>query len=190
MGFFKRLIPLKADMQVNLEKMDVEYGEPIKGIARLESKDNFKVECVRLEINVWEIYQAPEIETDSKGNQRQVMKEKSDVLYSRNVEISAPFDMAVGENKDFPFELTSGLPYFQPTHYGGRISYAFKAVANVKGRPDVTKEVHPTVRPSMGVTKIIQKEVIKVTCKYCGTLIDLTAGENKCSNCGATINLA
>ena len=190
MSFFKRLIPLKADMQVNLEKMDVEHGEPIKGIARLESKDKFKVEGVRLEIRVKESWREPRTTTDSRGHTSTHMTTVTATLYSRDVPIAESFDMGVGDKRDFPFEVTSGLPFYQSSRYGGRIQYGFKAVANVKGRPDVTKTCHPTVRPSMGVAKIIQKEVIKVPCKYCGTLIELTSGENKCPNCGATIKLA
>ena len=36
-------------------------------------------------------------------------------------------------------------------------------------------------------TVIIQREVVKVPCKYCGTLNDL-ATSKVCSNCGAPLN--
>ncbi len=57
MSFFKRLIPLKADFHLVLDKPVVEQGQPFKGTATLEAKESFKVELVRLEVRVTEDYQ-------------------------------------------------------------------------------------------------------------------------------------
>ena len=195
MSFFKRLIPLKADMNLTLQSLTVENGQPFKGAASLVSRDSFNVEEVRMEIRVTESWQEPGWERDSNGNQLQVMKKKEAVLYSQDVPVSQPFEMRNGDKKDFPFEVT--IPMRTPSRYGGAITYGLKAVANVKGRPDVTKSVSPMVMPATvapgvvatQVTQVIQKEVIKVPCKYCGTLIELTSGVNKCPSCGASINL-
>lgn len=184
-------------MSVSLQNLTVENGQPFKGAASLSSKDNFKVEEVRIEIRVMETWQEPEWERDANGNQHQVTKKREDVLFSQNVPVSQPFDMVNGDKKDFPLEVT--IPMRSPSRYGGVISYSLKAVANVKGRPDVTKTAYPMVvpattvppapAPSAGATQIIQKEVIKVPCKFCGTLIEITSGASKCSSCGAPITV-
>ena len=174
-------------MNINLQNQTVEQGQPFKGLAILESRDKFNVEEVRMEIRVMESYEEPTWEEDARGNRRQVMKREMDIRYSQDVPISQPFDMTDGGKKEFPFEVT--IPMYQPTRYGGVVTYSLKAVANVKGRPDVTRDVSPTIVPSTGVTKIIEKQVIKVPCKYCGTLIELTSGDNKCPNCGNYIRL-
>jgi hypothetical protein len=188
MSFFKRLVPLKAEMVLQLEKLDVEDGEPFKGTASLVSNDKFGVENVRLEIRVKESWREPRTTTDSRGHTSTTMTTVTQTLYSRDVPIFESFEMGVGDKKTFPFEV--GLSMFQPTRYGGQVSYSIKAVANVKGRPDVTKEVQPWVKPSSGVTKIIQKEIIKIPCKFCGALVELTSDVNKCPSCGAPIKIS
>jgi sporulation-control protein spo0M len=196
LSFFKRLIPLKAEMRMNLENITVENGQPFKGTATLASRDKFNVEEVRMEIRVKESWEEPAIERDAQGNQRQVMKKRENVLFSRDVPVSQAFSMGEGDGKDFPFEVT--IPMRTPSRYGSSIQYSLKAVANVKGRPDVTKEVLPMVVPAtvvmgspMGaqVTQVIQKEVIKLPCRYCNTLVDFTSGVNKCPSCGAPLQM-
>jgi hypothetical protein len=188
MSFFKRLLPLKAHMTLSLQGMQVEQGEPFKGLATLEPKENFRAELVRLEVRVTEKWEEPTWTRDAQGNQRQVMSQKTDTRHSQDVPLSQPFDAVEGGSRQFPVEVT--VPFFQPTRYGGVISYSLKAVADVKGRPDVTAEVTPTVLPlAPGVTKIIEKEVVKVPCKYCGTLVAITADISKCPSCGAPMSV-
>jgi len=49
-------------------------------------------------------------------------------------------------------------------------------VSGVVKQPQPAKEVH---------VKEVIREIVKVPCKYCGTLNEIT--EKKCSNCGASI---
>jgi len=134
MSFFKKLVPLKAEMTLNLEKSDI--GQPLKGLASLESKDKFKVENVRLEIRVTETWKESRTVSSSKGP-RTARTTVTSTLYSRDVPIAESFDMGSGDKRDFPFEVA--IPMYQSTR--GQITYSLKAVANVKGRPDITKEV-------------------------------------------------
>jgi len=136
MSFFKKLIPLKAEMRLQPENLDVKEGEPLKGLASLESREKFKVESVRLEIRVKETYWTWRTIHTSRGTQSSRSK-VTQTLYSRDVPIAESFDMANGDKRDLPFEVT--IPMYQPTR--GQITYSLKAVANVKGRPDITKEV-------------------------------------------------
>ncbi len=57
MSFFKRLVPLKADMNINLQSIAVDEGQPFKGTATLDSKEKFSGEGVRMEIRVTEAWQ-------------------------------------------------------------------------------------------------------------------------------------
>ena len=196
MSFLKRLVPLRADISMNLQSLTVENGQPFKGSASLHSNDNFQVQEVRMEIRVTEKYQEQAWEKDANGNMRQVLRNKEDTLYSRDVPVSQSFDMKSGDSKDFPFEVT--IPMRMPSRFGGAINYSLKGVANVKGRPDVTKSVNPMIvpaamppmaAPGTVVTQVIQREVIKVPCKYCGTLVELTAEVSRCPSCGAPLQL-
>ena len=135
MSFFKKLVPLKAEMSLQVGNF-VGEEEPLKGLVSLESRDNFKVDNVRLEIRVKETWKEWRTISTSKGP-RSSRTTVTTTLHSQDVSISEPFDIAKGEKKDFPFEVT--MPMYQPTR--GQITYSLKAVANVKGRPDVTKEV-------------------------------------------------
>ena len=56
MSFFKRLIPLKAQMNLNLQSISVDEGTPLKGSAVLIPEEDFQVENVRMELRVWEKY--------------------------------------------------------------------------------------------------------------------------------------
>lgn len=187
MSFFKRLVPLNAQMKLTLQSLTVEQGQPFKGTAVLEAKDEFGVQEVRMEIRVREAYIELATLRDGRGAMRQVSQRRHDVRYSQDVPVSQEFDMRRGDRKEFPFEVT--IPMHFPSRYGGSIDYEIKAVANVKGRPDVTHSVSPMIMPSTGVTKVIEREVIKVPCRYCGTLVELRTGVNKCSSCGAAIKL-
>ncbi len=197
MSFLKRLVPLKADIGLNLQSLTVENGQPFKGSASLHSSDNFQVQEVRMEIRVTEKYQEQAWERDANGNMRQVLRNKEDTLYSQNVPVSQQFEMKNGDSRDFPFEVT--IPMRTPARFGGMVNYTLKAVANVKGRPDVTKTATPTVVPAAAapayaqgtmVTKVVEREVIKVPCRYCGTLVEITSGISKCPSCGASIQLS
>lgn len=139
MSFLKKLVPLNADMQLSFESINVKEDEPMKGLARLESRDKFKVEGVRLEIRVketWTKYRhVPSGSRGSGGGMKAVQVTKK--LYSQDVSISESFEVGSGDQRDFPFEVK--IPVFHPTR--GTVTYSVKAVTNVKGRPDVTKEM-------------------------------------------------
>ena len=153
MGFFMRLVPLKAEMLLKLEKMDVVDGEPIKGLATLESRDKFKVENIRLEIRVHDIYtELKKVDDDARSGRSHT---EQSTVHSRvlsqdqNVTLAESFDVGSGDKRDFPFEVM--IPRYSSSSIGGRIRYSLKAVAGVKGRPDVTKEVNPNILPLKGI---------------------------------------
>ncbi len=179
-----------------MAKLVAPQGEPFKGTAVLTSHDKFVAEGVRMEIRVTESWQEAVWEKDADGNERRVMKRRDDERFSQDVPISQGFEIGNGETREFPFEVT--IPYYSPSRGGGAVAYSLKAVAGVKGRPDVTKTVSPTVNPPVTVvqqvgaaeiTRVVEREVVKISCKYCGNLNTVTADLNKCSSCGAPIRI-
>ncbi len=130
-------MPLKADMQLRFESSEVGKDEVVKGSARLESKDEFKVEAVRLEIRVKETWREYRPRYSSRGPAGGSNAKVTQTIYSQDVPISESFEVEKELARDFPFEVK--IPVIRPTR--GTIAYSIKAVANVKGRPDVTKEI-------------------------------------------------
>lgn len=131
-GPLKRVLPLLARMTLQLETLEIQEGKPFKGIAILESKESFKVEKVRLEIRIEESFDF----MTPKGR-----RTRATTVYSRDVPVSEAFDVRKGEKIESPFEAT--IPVYPSHQHNGKVFYSFKAVANVKGHPDVTEEVHP-----------------------------------------------
>jgi hypothetical protein len=186
MSFFKRLIPLKAQMSMNLENVSVAEGTPFKGSAVLASDDNFQVEHVRMEIRVWEKYSEDQWVREGDRDVRRTV-EKKDTRYSQNVIISQPFTAAKGDRVEYPFEVT--MPRYVPARNNGAIIYSLKAVANVKGRPDVTKEVNPSILPAppQVISSAPVNPLITVMCTYHKGMITLKPGMSNCPSCGAPL---
>ena len=186
MSFFKRLIPLKAQMNMNLENISVTEGTPLKGAASLVSDDVFQVEHIRMEVRVWEKYTQDEWARVGDRDVRRTV-ERRDTRYSQDVIISQSFPATKGSSTEYPFEIT--MPRYAPARNNGAIIYSLKAVANVKGRPDVTKEVSPSILPAppqMVVTAPVNP-VITIKCAYHGGMVTLAPGMSTCPSCGAPL---
>lgn len=68
-----------------------------------------------------------------------------------------------------------------------RTTYRCRECGHSYSRDSVTEEEDFADRPTKEKeTVVIQKEVVKVPCKYCGALNDIVA-QKTCSNCGAAI---
>lgn len=78
----------------------------------------------------------------------------------------------------------------KPTYKGidRRVVWSIKGVASVKGRPGAVSQVleiqvtQPSATPIIKEKEIV-REIVMISCKYCGTLIPQT--ETVCPNCGA-----
>ena len=164
MVLLKRLAPPKAQISIVLEKYSLEAGLPFKGNATLSGQENLQIEEVRIEASV---------ENESYNSLEN--------LYRQDVPLSQSFDLNSGDSKTFPFEVN--FPWY--SRDGGLVIYRLKAVASIRGRPDVTREVTPSVLPPRSLPST---PAVKLQCMCCGTMLELTPGENKqCSNCGDTI---
>jgi hypothetical protein len=188
MSFFKRIIPLRAQMSMNLENVSVTEGTPFKGSAVLASDENFQVENVRMEIRVWEKYTEDEWVREDDRNVRRTV-DKKDTRYSQDVTISQPFAAAKGSRTEYPFEVT--MPRYLSARNNGAIIYSLKAVANVKGRPDVTKEVNPSILPAppQVVGSAPVNPVITIMCDWHKGMVTLKPGMSTCPSCGAPLTM-
>jgi len=136
MSFLKRLVPLKAKMNLSLEN-GIQVGVT-KGTATLSSDDEFKAEEMRMELKIWENYQTTKRVRDSKGNYRNETVTTSLTHHDEKIPICGPFELGKGQQKVVPIEVK--IPQYSIV-YHGPLHYSLKAVANVKGRPDVFEEV-------------------------------------------------
>ncbi len=188
MSFFKRLIPLKAQLNMNLQNISVSEGTPLKGSAVLTPGEDFQVEHVRMELRVWERYTEDQWVREGDRDVRRTV-EKKDTRYSQNIIISQAFAAQKGSATEYPFEVT--MPRYVASRSNGAILYSLKAVANVKGRPDVTKEVTPSILPAppQVVVSAPANPIITVKCAYHGGMITLAPGMSNCPSCGAPLAL-
>ncbi len=188
MSFFKRLLPLKAKMDMTLENISVTEGTPIKGKAVLTPEENFEVEHVRMELRVWEKYTEDAWVREGDRDVRRTV-EKKDTRYSQNVIISQAFSAQKGNGTEYPFEVT--MPRYVASRFNGAIIYSLKAVANVKGRPDVTREVSPSILPAppQMIVNTPVNPIITVKCTYHGGMITLAPGMTNCPSCGAPLSM-
>ena len=186
MSFFKRLIPLKAQMDLNVENISVTEGTPIKGKAVLVPGENFQVENLRMELRVWEKYTEDTWVREGNRDVRRTV-EKKDTRYSQNVVISRAFEAQQGSGSEYPFEVT--MPRYMPSRGNGAIIYSLKAVANVKGRPDVTREESPSILPAPAqvVVSAPASPIITIKCAYHGGMVTLAPGMTSCPSCGAPL---
>ena len=173
---------------MDLESISVTEGTPFKGKVTLASDDNFQVEHIRMELRVWEKY-TEDIWTQENGHNVRKSVQKKDKRFSQNVVISQPFAATKGGRTEYPFEVT--LPRYVPSRNNGAITYSLKAVANVKGRPDVTKEINPSVLPPppQYVVAAPVNPIITIKCAYHGGMITLKPGMTNCPSCGAPLTM-
>ncbi len=114
------------------------------------------------------------------------------ILYTAKPTLSGATHISNGETRNFPikFNIPAGT---RPTYQGfdRRVTWTIKGVVAVDGRPDVTSHTAeiqvvpppPTVVTGQPVVKEVVREIVRIPCRYCGTLFDQV--EIACPNCGA-----
>ncbi|HEX4921035.1 MAG TPA: hypothetical protein VFV92_09880 [Candidatus Bathyarchaeia archaeon] len=150
-SFLKRLIPIKAQASVSLDKPTFVEGEPVMGKVNVDSNEYIQSTGVRVEARAYEHYQELEwvLENDKRVPR---MASKTSTLFSRDVSISGPSDFGQGPTRSFPFSV--GIPPFRPSHSDGSIEYQLKGVVAVKGRPDITATAQIAFNPPVTYTVI------------------------------------
>jgi hypothetical protein len=203
MSFFKRLIPLKGKVWIDLDRPGFQEGEDVAGKVNVEAREFVQGTEVRVEARAFEDWS--ELVWVERGNPPQKVQERQsrvDTRFSQNVQVSGPADFGMGPTRGFPFKVN--IPPSKPVHEGGSVRYAVKGVVAVKGRPDMTGETNISFVPAVPVlvqvasgvggaasaqplvipvAATFQRAPEKVRCEYCEFSMDAT--ESKCPNCGA-----
>lgn len=186
------LIPVNAELDIDLQALAVESGSPFRGTVVVRAGEPLEVEKVAVLAKVTEAWEEDLWEKDSTGNLHASLRRRVEPLYSGSDEVSAGFLLRAGESRSFPFEIS--VPKFQPSRVGGAVSYDIGASLAVKGRHELTKHVSALVVPGpiskaaifrgITMTRVVPKEVVAVPCDGCGALVSLTAGVDRCPKCG------
>jgi hypothetical protein len=198
MGFFKKLhnkvTPPDANVELKLSKYAFALGDNLEGSLSISSREDFDSTEVRCEIACTEESKAITYQYDPairRSVPREVMQ--SAVLFAAKPVLSGATHMGNGEAREFPLKINipaGGRPTYQGVDR--RVTWTLKGVVAVDGRPDATSRtteiqvVQPTVQPvitGQSVVKEVIREVVKIPCKYCGTLFDQL--DTACPNCGA-----
>ena len=198
MSFFKsfknKLTPPKAKIMLKLNKNSSALGENVEGSLNISSEEEFDATEIRCEIQCVE--EAKRIKRVFDENfhtyvNREVRE--SATLYSAKPAVSGSMKINNGYTGTFPFSINvpaGGRPTFKSVD--GKVTWLFKGVIAVDGRPDITSSVTelqvtaptvaPVAAPSAPVVKEVIREVVMIPCKYCGTLMPQT--QTACPNCG------
>ncbi len=192
MGLFGKLNPINAKVSVMLDKPMFGDGEPVTGKLIVVSDEDVRADEIRVEINIMETgYSSggPEVSIGGLTLRGRQQPPKRHVVNRHNerVVLSGPLDVYKGYSGEFPFSMS--LPSVVPSMSSGVIERKIKGVVAVKGRPDKTHEINVNVSgvsygvPVQAPGQVVVREVIKVPCKYCGTLIPVES--QRCPTCGA-----
>jgi hypothetical protein len=135
MGFFNRLTKPKIEIDLKIENVDLNQRK-IKGTVCVNCNETTKIDAIRLEA------QASEMHRETKMTLRGVqVNQHNDLYFDQKFPVYGGFEGAVGFKGVYPFEIA--FPAFTSQH-GHEVNYKLKAVAAVKGRPDLTtNEIDP-----------------------------------------------
>jgi hypothetical protein len=202
MGFFKKLkdrvTSPKATITLKLNKNSFALGENLEGSLSVTSEEEIDATEIRAELRCEERRKTMKYETETTTlpgggtSTRPVWREvwETATIFSANPQGSGSIHLSVGYKREFPFN--TGIPAGgQPTYSSmdRNVEWKIKGVIGIKGRPDVTTSEYPIqvamapVAPTVITEKIVEREVVMIPCKYCGSLMPQTA--LSCPNCGA-----
>lgn len=202
MGFFKkltdRLTKPKATVTLKINKNSYAMGESLEGTLSVTAEEEIDATEIRAELRCEERKKTMRYETetrtlpDGRTESRPVWKEVWDTatIFSANPQGSEPIHLSTGYKGEFPFNTsipTGGQPSYSSIDRS--VEWNIKGVIGVKGRPDITSSTFPIqvaaaqAAPTVITEKIVEREVVMIPCKYCGTLMQQTA--ITCPNCGA-----
>ncbi len=135
MGFFNRLTKPKAVIELKIANVDLNERK-IKGTVCLSCEEATQFNEVRLEAQASEMHR--ETRMTLSGVQ---VNQHTDVYFDQKFPVYGGFGAQAGLKGEYPFEIA--FPAFLSKH-GNQVNYKLKAVAAIKGRPDLTtSEIDP-----------------------------------------------
>ncbi|MFB3888900.1 MAG: hypothetical protein ACE14S_05365 [Candidatus Bathyarchaeia archaeon] len=183
---------VNVDLRIN--NYTVPLGSSLEGSLAISSREDFDSTEVRLEIQCTEVATVVRYEYDP-AIRRSVLREKQEsaTIYSVKPVLSGASHFSVGENRNYPLNVqipAAGRPSYMGVDR--RVTWTINAVVAVDGRPDATSHlaelqvIQPMPQGVVGAQPVIKevvREVVKIPCRYCGTLFDQM--QTNCPNCGA-----
>jgi rubrerythrin len=203
LGFFKRFTKPKGQLSLALHKNQLYFGEEVKGDVNLKSEEDFELERIRVillcEESVKKVRLAEktvrvrEDAYDFESKKKTVMEEEEYIdyapLYSDRVQVCNSMSVKSGFNKEFPFVIQLPLAGRETYHsVDNNVTWSVRAWMKIKGRKDIRAKGGGEIlvaKPSFSTpsTKEVVREVVLISCSYCGGLMPQTAAF--CPNCGA-----
>jgi len=134
----QRMKTPKGTIAVAMDKNEYSLREPLVGKVNVSASEDFDVDEIRLEVEVFEWTQATQ-NLNIGGTNRSVTAAQDSKVHEQKMTLQGRMHLNNGFNQDFPFTLNlpTGVP---PTYRGrnARCTWKVKGVIAVKGRPDIT----------------------------------------------------
>lgn len=191
------LVPLDAELELDLQALAVESGHPFRGTVELRAAEQLDVDAVKVFATVTEVWEEDHWEKDSAGTLHTNLRRREELLFVDSIRVSGGFKINAAESHSIPFEIS--VPKFQPSRSGGAVSYEIGASVAIRGRPELTKSVSAVVVPGpvsrasilrgVTMTRVVPKEVVVFPCQVCKTLVPLAVGVDRCPKCGRQLKL-
>ena len=192
MGFFKRFTRPKATLSLGVDKNQLSLGDELKGIANLKSQEEFDIEEISVSLRCVETVTKTRMvsETDDEGEEECYEEEYDDsaTLYCDDLRLSGSMPVVIGLNLDFPFVFRLPLIGRETYHsVDTNVLWSVSAHMKIRDRKSIHSQSGEILVAKTTVstipTKEVVREVVLISCAYCGGLMQQTS--IFCPNCGA-----
>jgi hypothetical protein len=189
MGFLKRLTKPKSSVSLKLDKNVFNFGDKLEGTLTVSSEEEVDVTEIRAELrcNEKKKQTATNVSFGDHGGISRNTQWLTSTIYRENPQASGPIHLSAGYRGEFPF--TANVAGGEPSYSSGdrSVTWTIMGVIGIKGRPDVTSPTMGiqvvTAPTTVTVEKIVEREVVMIPCKFCGSLFPQTV--TTCPKCGA-----
>jgi hypothetical protein len=180
-------------LELRLDNWSVPLGSNLTGSLVFTAQEDFDATGVRCEGGCVETVRVIRYAYDPNLKRSLPHEtEESATLYALNPSLGGATHFTRGEQRSFPINIM--IPASSRVTQSGvnqRVVWSIKGVIVVDGRPDVTTNTFEfqVVQPAAVVVnqapvQVVKEVVIvKIPCKYCGTLFNQL--DTACPNCGA-----
>jgi len=194
MSFLKwiseKISPPKARIELTLQKGKFSLDEQVRGQLEILSEEEFDVNQLIVWLTCNECVKKIRTESNQYGT-RQTEYWDSAVIYRTSAVIFGVAHVPQGFNASYPFALPIPTAA-RETHYSldRNVKWFLFSFLDVKRRPSIQTETYEVLverqqisQPSSPVLKEVVREVVLISCTYCGSLMPQTA--IFCPHCGA-----
>ena len=189
MGFLKRLTKPKSSVSLKLDKNVFNFGDKLEGTLTVSSEEEVDVTEIRAELRCNE-KRKQSVTSVTMGDHGGISRSdqwQNNTIYRENPQASGPIHLSAGYRGEFPF--SANVAGGEPSYSSGdrSVTWTVKGVIGIKGRPDITSPTMGiqvvTAPATVTMEKIVEREVVMIPCRYCGSLFPQTV--TTCPKCGA-----